>query len=57
MRYLGVGRALAYDFLIKERDDKKPDEASTSKMIAEMYQRQESVSKTKGPSIDDDFEY
>jgi DNA ligase-1 len=26
-------------------------------MIAEMYQRQESVSKNKGPSADDDFEY
>jgi DNA ligase-1 len=48
---------LRFPRFIKERDDKKPDEASTSKMIAEMYQRQESVTKTKGPSADDDFEY
>jgi DNA ligase-1 len=53
----GKGISLRFPRFIKERDDKKPDEASTSKMIAEMYQRQESVSKTKGPSIDDDFEY
>jgi DNA ligase-1 len=53
----GKGISLRFPRFIKERDDKKPDEASTSKMIAEMYQRQESVSKTKGPSVDDDFEY
>jgi DNA ligase-1 len=53
----GKGISLRFPRFIKERDDKKPDQASTSKMIAEMYQRQESVSKTKGPSIDDDFEY
>ncbi|KAH8731090.1 hypothetical protein GQ44DRAFT_767650 [Phaeosphaeriaceae sp. PMI808] len=53
----GKGISLRFPRFIKERDDKKPDEASTSKMIAEMYQRQESVSKSKGPSADDDFEY
>jgi DNA ligase-1 len=53
----GKGISLRFPRFIKERDDKKPDQASTSKMIAEMYQRQESVSKTKGPSADDDFEY
>ncbi|KAF2131680.1 ATP-dependent DNA ligase [Dothidotthia symphoricarpi CBS 119687] len=53
----GKGISLRFPRFIKERDDKKPDEASTSRMIAEMYQRQESVSKTKGPSADDDFEY
>lgn len=53
----GKGISLRFPRFIKERDDKKPDQASTSKMIAEMYQRQESVSKTKGPSVDDDFEY
>ncbi|KAF1837548.1 DNA ligase 1 [Decorospora gaudefroyi] len=51
------GVSLRFPRFIKERDDKKPDEASTSRMIAEMYQRQESVSKNKGPSVDDDFEY
>jgi DNA ligase-1 len=53
----GKGISLRFPRFIKERDDKKPDQASTSRMIAEMYQRQESVSKTKGPSADDDFEY
>lgn len=53
----GKGISLRFPRFIKERDDKKPDEASTAKMIAEMYQRQESVSKNKGPSVDDDFEY
>ncbi|KAH6861111.1 hypothetical protein BKA58DRAFT_448934 [Alternaria rosae] len=53
----GKGVSLRFPRFIKERDDKKPDQASSSRMIAEMYQRQESVSKTKGPSIDDDFEY
>ncbi|KAF2031962.1 ATP-dependent DNA ligase [Setomelanomma holmii] len=53
----GKGVSLRFPRFIKERDDKKPDQASSSKMIAEMYQRQESVSKTKGPSVDDDFEY
>ncbi|KAF2856194.1 DNA ligase 1 [Plenodomus tracheiphilus IPT5] len=53
----GKGISLRFPRFIKERDDKKPDQASTSRMIAEMYQRQESVSKSKGPAADDDFEY
>ncbi|KAH7095703.1 hypothetical protein FB567DRAFT_36471 [Paraphoma chrysanthemicola] len=53
----GKGVSLRFPRFIKERDDKKPDQASSSRMIAEMYQRQESVAKTKGPSADDDFEY
>ena len=53
----GKGVSLRFPRFIKERDDKKPDEASTAKLIAEMYQRQESVGKNKGPSADDDFEY
>lgn len=53
----GKGVSLRFPRFIKERDDKKPDQASSSRMIAEMYQRQESVSKNKGPSADDDFEY
>ena len=53
----GKGISLRFPRFIKERDDKKPDEASTAKLIAEMYQRQESVGKNKGPSADDDFEY
>lgn len=53
----GKGISLRFPRFIKEREDKKPAEASTARMIAEMYQRQESVSKTKGPAADDDFEY
>ncbi|PSN72962.1 DNA ligase 1 [Corynespora cassiicola Philippines] len=53
----GKGVSLRFPRFIKERDDKKPDMASTSRMIADMYQRQESVTKNKGPSVDDDFEY
>jgi len=53
----GKGVSLRFPRFIKERDDKKPDQATTSRAIAEMYQKQESVAKNKGPSVDDDFEY
>ncbi|KNG48680.1 dna ligase 1 [Stemphylium lycopersici] len=53
----GKGVSLRFPRFIKEREDKKPDQASSSRMIADMYQRQESVTKNKGPSVDDDFEY
>ncbi|KAF2276151.1 DNA ligase 1 [Westerdykella ornata] len=53
----GKGVSLRFPRFIKEREDKKPEQASTSRMIAEMYQRQEAVSKSNGPSVDDDFEY
>jgi DNA ligase-1 len=51
------GVSLRFPRFIKVRDDKKPDEATSSRQVAEMYLKQESVSKTKGPSVDDDFEY
>ena len=38
-------------------NDKKPDEATSSRQVAEMYRKQESVTKSKGPAVDDDFEY
>jgi DNA ligase-1 len=53
----GKGVSLRFPRFIKEREDKKPEQASSSRMIAEMYQRQESVGKSKGPAVDDDFEY
>ena len=51
------GISLRFPRFIKERDDKKPDMASSSRQVAEMYRKQESVSKSKGPAVDDDFEY
>ncbi|KAG6025147.1 hypothetical protein E4U19_003360 [Claviceps sp. Clav32 group G5] len=51
------GISLRFPRFIKPRDDKKPNEATSSRQVAEMYHKQESVSKKKGPAVDDDFEY
>ncbi|KFY25603.1 hypothetical protein V491_01664, partial [Pseudogymnoascus sp. VKM F-3775] len=49
------GVSLRFPRFIRVRDDKKVEEATGSRMVAEMYRRQESVGK--GPAADDDFEY
>ncbi|KAH7160041.1 ATP-dependent DNA ligase [Dactylonectria estremocensis] len=51
------GISLRFPRFIRVRDDKGPDEATSSRQVAEMYRKQESVSKSKGPAVDDDFEY
>jgi DNA ligase 1 len=51
------GVSLRFPRFIQVREDKKPDEATSSRQVAEMYRKQESVTKTKGPAVDDDFEY
>lgn len=53
----GKGISLRFPRFLKVRDDKKADDATTSRSVADMYKRQESVSKNKGPAADDDFEY
>ena len=53
----GRGISLRFPRFIHRRDDKKPDEATGSRMVVEMYRKQESVAKQKGPAVDDDFEY
>lgn len=53
----GRGISLRFPRFIKQREDKKPDESTGSRMVAEMYRKQESVSKSHEPAVDDDFEY
>ncbi|KAL8952878.1 MAG: hypothetical protein Q9222_001236 [Ikaeria aurantiellina] len=53
----GKGISLRFPRFLKIREDKKPEQATGSRMVVELYRKQESVSKDKGPSVDDDFEY
>ncbi|KAJ5445908.1 Nucleic acid-binding OB-fold [Penicillium cf. griseofulvum] len=53
------GVSLRFPRYIKSREDKKPDEATTTRAVAEMYRKQEAVAKETGSKggVDDDFEY
>lgn len=59
MDALGVGKGVSLRFprFMNQREDKKPEQATSARQVAEMYRKQEAVTKTKGPSVDDDFEY
>ncbi|RKF55649.1 DNA ligase 1 [Golovinomyces cichoracearum] len=51
------GISLRFPRFIKIRDDKNPKMATSSRQIVELYHKQESVAKSHGPAVDDNFEY
>ena len=55
----GKGVSLRFPRFIKARDDKKPDQATTTRAVADMYRKQEAVAKENAGKggVDDDFEY
>ncbi|KAL4917140.1 hypothetical protein BDW62DRAFT_87739 [Aspergillus aurantiobrunneus] len=55
----GKGVSLRFPRFIKSRDDKKPEQATTTRAVTEMYRKQEAVAKESSGKggVDDDFEY
>lgn len=55
----GKGVSLRFPRFIKTREDKKPDQATSTRAIAEMYRKQEAVAKENAGKggVDDYFEY
>ncbi|KAK9808214.1 hypothetical protein WJX73_009727 [Symbiochloris irregularis] len=48
------GISIRFPRLVKTREDKSPDQATSPEQVAEMYNKQVLLSKTKGKAADDD---